>query len=491
MPEHQPFSYANEHAPYEQFPPFTTKQQEEIEELAHGLSWKAPVAYATATVLPAIVATATTLTSVGKEALEVDGAAPTVGQRILVKNQVLSQNDGVFSVTKAGAAGTELFVLTRTADASTTAQLQDAAIFAEKGTANAGHGFVQTGTVTVVGTTAQTWVLFSSAGSYTAKAPLKLVGSEFEIEVDGITEGLIGPEAIDEDSIKAEAVSAGKIATGAITETKLGALAITAAKIGAEAIETAKIKLLAVTTGTLAEEAVTAIKIATGAVTETKLGALAVTGAKIAKETITGEKLALETVEAAQIKKETITGAKLVLETIETAQIKKEQVAANRLKNGEIETTQVKEKGLTANRLKNSEIATEQIKAEGIKNASIEKETLTGEKLANATVGGKQIKVGTPEALKELKENTSIEPSATEAVTVSLSVLAKAEETVGEVIVDGKSCFMIRKETLAASSDNIYFSFGLKAAGKFEVKMTTGKIETATTEKSVYTFQTG
>jgi len=96
-----------------------------------------------------------------------------------------------------------------------------------------------------------------------------------------------------------------------------------------------------------------------------------------------------------------------------------------------------------------------------------------------------------PVAAKELKENTSIEPSATATTTVYLSVLAKAEETVGEVIVDGASTYKIRKETLTASSDNMHFSFRLKAGAQFEVKMTTGKIETSTTAASVYTFQEG
>lgn len=37
MPEHQPHSYANEHAPYEQFPPFSTGQVAEIEKIPNSL----------------------------------------------------------------------------------------------------------------------------------------------------------------------------------------------------------------------------------------------------------------------------------------------------------------------------------------------------------------------------------------------------------------------------------------------------------------------
>jgi NAD dependent epimerase/dehydratase family enzyme len=111
--------------------------------------------------------------------------------------------------------------------------------------------------------------------------------------------------------------------------------------------------------------------------------------------------------------------------------------------------------------------------------------------LSSASVGGTLISVGVPEAAKELKENTAIENSATSATTVYVSVLAKAEATVFEVISDGVSIFKVRKETLVAASDNFNFTFRIKIAGKWEVKTTEGKIESSTTAASVYSFTTG
>jgi hypothetical protein len=125
-------------------------------------------------------------------------------------------------------------------------------------------------------------------------------------------------------------------------------------------------------------------------------------------------------------------------------------------------------------------------------NPGLAAESVTAAAVAKNTITGKQTAVGVPAALKELKENTSIEANGAGATTtVYLSILAKAEETVGEIIVSGVPVYMIRKETLAASSDNILVSFRIKSAGKFEVKMTTGKIETEGTNKSVYTVQEG
>lgn len=141
-----------------------------VDSKVNGLSWKAPVLLATAAALPAVTATATTLEANANGALEIDGVKPAVGKRVLVKNQAEAKNDGIFVVTQAGSAG-EKFLLTRTADAETTAELQDAALFAEEGTANAGLEFVQTANVAVVGTTAQVWVNFQSGLSVVGEAP--------------------------------------------------------------------------------------------------------------------------------------------------------------------------------------------------------------------------------------------------------------------------------------------------------------------------------
>jgi hypothetical protein len=285
--EHQPASKLNEHAPYERG-------------ILASFSWKTPPVYATTGALPAVTATELTLESVGNEALEVDGAHPAVGMQILVKNQVLKQNNGLFMVVQAGGVA-EHFLLVRAIDGNTTEALQDAAVFIQKGATNEGHQFVQTATVTTVGTTAQEWVEFHIGVVYTAKTPLKLVGAEFEIPNGSLT----------------------------------------TAQIKAEGIETASIKLLAITTGLLAEGAVTAIKLGAESVETGKIKLLAITNALIANETI----------ETAQIKKEGVAANRLKPGEIETTQVKEKGLNANRLKNEEIQAEQIKPLAITTGTL--------------------------------------------------------------------------------------------------------------------------------------------
>lgn len=73
------------------------------------------VNYATTGALPANNYVAGVITEIGNGALSVDSAAPTVGQRILVKNEGTQANNGIYVVTATGS-GIAVFVLTRSSD---------------------------------------------------------------------------------------------------------------------------------------------------------------------------------------------------------------------------------------------------------------------------------------------------------------------------------------------------------------------------------------
>jgi hypothetical protein len=156
--------------------------KEYVDSKVAGLSWKNPVFAATAAALPAVKAIGTEeLEAEANGALEIDGEKPGVGKRVLIKNQAEAKNDGVFEVVHAGGAS-EKFKLKRTSDANTTAELQDAALFAEKGATNEGHEFVQTAEVTTVATTSQVWVEFQSGLSIQAEGPyLERSGNKIKI----------------------------------------------------------------------------------------------------------------------------------------------------------------------------------------------------------------------------------------------------------------------------------------------------------------------
>jgi hypothetical protein len=104
----------------------------------------------------------------------VDGIVLIAGDRVLVKDQTLSQNNGIY-LCAAGA-------WTRTTDADTWDELTSAFTFIETGTVNADTGYVCTANAGgTLGTTALPWSQFSGAGSYTASTGLTLTGTVFSL----------------------------------------------------------------------------------------------------------------------------------------------------------------------------------------------------------------------------------------------------------------------------------------------------------------------
>jgi hypothetical protein len=87
--------------------------------------------------------------------LSIDGTAPAVGSRILIKDQTSAFQNGIYTVTNAGSASTN-WVLTRTTDFDTPSQMtQGKTIDVITGNANAASGWMLTSaSVTAVGTSA-------------------------------------------------------------------------------------------------------------------------------------------------------------------------------------------------------------------------------------------------------------------------------------------------------------------------------------------------
>ncbi len=94
-----------------------------------------------------------TLTNAGTQAaFVVDGYTASVNDRILVKNQTLSQHNGVYVVTNIGSGSTN-WVLTRAADYDTAAQIKPGTLIAvNNGTVNATTSWLETATVVTVDT---------------------------------------------------------------------------------------------------------------------------------------------------------------------------------------------------------------------------------------------------------------------------------------------------------------------------------------------------
>ena len=119
-----------------------------------------------------VAATTANITLSGAQTI--DGVSVVAGNRVLVKNQTLSQNNGLY-LCAAGA-------WTRTTDANTWDALTSAFTFIEQGTLNGDCGFVCTANAGgTLGTTALPWSQFSGAGTFTAGTGLTLTGSVFSL----------------------------------------------------------------------------------------------------------------------------------------------------------------------------------------------------------------------------------------------------------------------------------------------------------------------
>lgn len=144
-----------------------------VDATAQGLAIKEAVHLATATVLPNTPNwTSTgngtyTATSFGQ--LSIDGQLAETTQRILVKNQVDDEYNGIYTVTTQGD-GSTYWVLTRSADANTSAEVKSGMFtFVQTGDTLANTGWVlTTDNPITLNTTGLVFTQFSGAGTYTA-----------------------------------------------------------------------------------------------------------------------------------------------------------------------------------------------------------------------------------------------------------------------------------------------------------------------------------
>jgi hypothetical protein len=189
-----------------------------VDSVAQGLDVKASCVYSTTANI--------TLSGLAVQAGGDWVATLTAGDRILVKNQTLSQFNGIY----VAASGT----WARSSDMNTWAEVPSAFTFIESGTTLADTGWVctsnQGGTIDV---TPITWSQFSGAGSYLAGTGLTLTGNTFSITNTAVTAAAYG--------------SASQVATftvnaqGQITLAANASIAIAASQITSGTIDSARL----------------------------------------------------------------------------------------------------------------------------------------------------------------------------------------------------------------------------------------------------------
>ena len=155
-----------------------------------------------------VAATTVNITLSGTQTI--DGVALIAGDRCLVKDQTLSQNNGIYLVA-AGA-------WTRATDMDSWLEVPGAFTFIEQGTAYADTGWVCTSNAGgTLGTTPITWVQFAGVGSYTAGTGLTLTGTQFSLTAP-VTVALGGTNATNANDARTNLVAAKSGTNSDITE---------------------------------------------------------------------------------------------------------------------------------------------------------------------------------------------------------------------------------------------------------------------------------
>jgi hypothetical protein len=156
-----------------------------VDDVAQGLNIHAASYAATTTNLNATYNNGTsgvgaTLTNAGAQAaFATDGTTPSLNDRILVKNQTTTSQNGIYTLTTVGSGSTN-WVLTRATDFDTPTEIAGGDFtFVDNGTSLANTGWVCINEVTTVGTDPIVFEQFSGAGTYTASNGVLLTGTNF------------------------------------------------------------------------------------------------------------------------------------------------------------------------------------------------------------------------------------------------------------------------------------------------------------------------
>jgi hypothetical protein len=149
-----------------------------VDAIAQGIDAKASV----------VAASTANLTLSGAQTI--DGVSVIAGDRVLVKDQTTTTNNGIYLC----ASGS----WTRTTDADTYSELIAAYTFVEGGTVNANNGFICTivagGTL---GTTPITFAQFSGAGQVTAGTGMSKTGNTLNVNTASSARIVVGADEID------------------------------------------------------------------------------------------------------------------------------------------------------------------------------------------------------------------------------------------------------------------------------------------------------
>jgi hypothetical protein len=143
-----------------------------------------------------------------------DGITLATGNRILVKNQTTTSENGIYVVQASGQP-------TRATDFDTATEVDSGDfVFVYSGTANASTGWVQTNKPATIGTDPIVFTQFSGAGTYLAGNGLTLTGNSFSINT-GVTVDLSTAQTLTNKTIDGSANTLSNIANSSLTNSAI------------------------------------------------------------------------------------------------------------------------------------------------------------------------------------------------------------------------------------------------------------------------------
>jgi hypothetical protein len=130
--------------------------------------------------------TANITTLAGGAPNTVDGVTLSANDRVLVKNQTTTSQNGIYTVTTLGTGANGTWA--RAADMNVWSEVPNAFVFVEEGTTLADTSWVVSSNAGgTIDSSAIVWFQFGSAASYTAGNGLQLSGNSFSVLADGST----------------------------------------------------------------------------------------------------------------------------------------------------------------------------------------------------------------------------------------------------------------------------------------------------------------
>lgn len=200
-----------------------------------GQDFKEACKYASTAALPSIVyangssGVGATLTGVALAAISLDSSSPSVNDRVLIKNQVSTFQNGIYTVTATGS-GIAVFVLTRSTDFNQSFEIDTGdTVFITSGSTQATTTWAYNGIdQPVMGTDAITFAQTAGQGSFTAGNGIAITGTSIAIDT-GVTVDKTTVQTLNNKTFVAPAL--GTPASGVATNLTGTAASLTAGNV--------------------------------------------------------------------------------------------------------------------------------------------------------------------------------------------------------------------------------------------------------------------